>query len=295
MRVFVTGGSGYIGQATIRALRRGGHQVAALVRSEASAQVVIGLGATAVRGGLGDLDGLRAAATQADGVIHLAQAAGPGTAQADQAASAALQDGIGAGPYVHTGGTWVYGDTAGVADEGAPFAPPSLVAWRLDNEKLVLDRAAAGGRPVLVVPGLVYGAGAGLIEQFVIAPARTRGAVHYIGTGANHWSLVHVDDLADLYVLALDAPAGSVFAGVGDYRHTVADLVPALAQAAGCPGRAESISLAQARDELGPLADAFALDQQISGDRARTKLGWAPPARDVLAELARPGVSLRGL
>jgi nucleoside-diphosphate-sugar epimerase len=287
MRVFITGGSGYIGPATIRVLRQRGHKVVALARSDAAAQAVIGLGATAVRGGLGDLDVLHGAAAEADAVIHLAQARGPETAEIDQAASAALQDGVGAGPYVHTSGTWVYGNTAGVVDEDAPFDPPPLVAWRLGNEQLVLGRAATGGHPVLVVPGLVYGASAGLIEQLVVGPARARGSVHYVGDGTNHWSLVHVDDLAVLYVLALDAPAGSVFAGVGDYHLTVADLVPALSEAAGCPGRAESIGLEQARDEIGPVADAFALDQQISGDRARDKLGWDPPVRDVLAELAR--------
>jgi nucleoside-diphosphate-sugar epimerase len=287
VKVFITGGSGYVGQAAIRALRRHGHEVAALARSDAAARTVAGLGATPVPGDLGDIEVLRGAAGKADGAIHLAMAYSE-TAQADRAAAAAIQDGIGDRPYVHTSGTWVYGSTAGVVDEDAPVAPPSLVAWRLGNEKLVLDRATAGGRPVVVVPGLVYGAGAGLIEQFFIAPARTQGSVRYIGDGTNHWSIVHVDDLAELYALALGAPAGAVFAGVGDHGLTVAGLLPALCEAAGCPERAESVALEQARAEIGPIADCFALDQQVSGARARAQLGWNPPARDVLAELARP-------
>jgi uncharacterized protein YbjT (DUF2867 family) len=46
MEVFVTGGSGYIGRPTIAALRRGGHEVTALVRGEQAAPLVAALGAT---------------------------------------------------------------------------------------------------------------------------------------------------------------------------------------------------------------------------------------------------------
>ncbi len=116
MRIFLTGGSGYIGRATIAELVRQGHSVEALARSEQSAQVVTGAGATEVRGGLTDLDVLNHAAARAQAVIHLAQAS---SADMDLAAATAMQDGVGAGPYVHTGGTWVYGDTDGVQDESA--------------------------------------------------------------------------------------------------------------------------------------------------------------------------------
>jgi nucleoside-diphosphate-sugar epimerase len=288
MKVFVTGGSGYIGQATIAALRRGGHQVTALARGEQAATVVAGLGATPVTGTLGDLGVLRDAAARADGVIHLAQAGGPQAAWIDRDAAAAMQDGVGAGPYVHTGGTWVYGNTSGLVAEDAPLAPPPIVAWRLDNEKRVLARAARGGRPVVVMPGVVYGKAAGLVARFLVEPARDRQVVHYIDSGANHWSLVHVDDIAELYVLALNAPAGSAYCGVTHTDLTMADIAGAASHAAGCPGRTASVTLEQARTEMGPIADAFALDQQLDSGKARGELGWSPPARDALAELAMP-------
>jgi nucleoside-diphosphate-sugar epimerase len=285
MKIFLTGGSGYIGQATIRALRCHGHEVTALVRSDTAAEAVTLLNATPLHGDLSDSIILRQAASEADCAIHLAQDRGSESAQVDRDAAAAIQDGIGTRPYVHTSGTWVYGNTVGVVDESAPFAPPDLVAWRLDNEKLVLDRARSGGHPIMVVPGLVYGGQGGLIEQFVVGPAHVRGSIHYVGDGGNHWSLVHVDDIADLYALALHASAGAIFNGVTDHSLTVADLLPALTQAAGCPGKAESVTLEQSRAELGLLADAFALDQQVSGSRARNELGWNPPDRDVLENL----------
>ena len=59
MKVLITGGSGYLGQATIRALQRHGHQAVALARSDDAARRIADLGAIAVRGGLTELDVLR--------------------------------------------------------------------------------------------------------------------------------------------------------------------------------------------------------------------------------------------
>jgi nucleoside-diphosphate-sugar epimerase len=94
-----------------------------------------------------------------------------------------------------------------------------------------------------------------------------------------------VDDIARLYVAALRAPAGHIYAGVGDERPTYRELAAALSQPAGCPGRIESITLDQAGSELGPVAEAFVLDQQLTSARAQAELGWAPAPRDVLADL----------
>ncbi|MFJ4467915.1 NAD-dependent epimerase/dehydratase family protein [Streptomyces sp. NPDC089424] len=287
MQVFITGGSGYIGRFTVQALVRHGIEVTALARSEHSARTVADLGATPVAGTLTDFDVLRDAARRADGVIHLGADYAEGTADVDRAAAEALQDGAGSGPYVHTGGVWVYGDTDGVVDEDAPLRPPPLTAWRLENEKRVLARAATGGRPVVVMPGLVYGRSGGLAQSFFVEPGRAAGAVPCIGDGSNHWALVHVEDIAELYVLALDARPGSVYAGVDGPHHRLAEISLALSRAAGCPGEVETVSVEEAVRRMGPIAEAFALDQRITGARARRELGWAPARRDALAELAR--------
>jgi nucleoside-diphosphate-sugar epimerase len=272
MKVFITGGTGYIGRSTIRALIRDGHEVTALTRNDNGARLVADLGATPVRGDLTDIDVLRAAAKGADGVIHLAQAGGGDIPEIDRAAAAAMQEGPAV--YVHTGGTWVHGDTDGVVDETAPLNPPAIVAWRLDNEREVTDR---GG--IVVLPGLVYGDNAGIIQAFFVDP---EGPVPYIGDGANHWGLVHVEDIADLYARALTAKPGSVYIGVGEGRPTAKEVSQALSG-----GQAVSISLDEAHERMGPIADAFVLDQQLTSDKARKELGWAPKHADPLAELSR--------
>lgn len=284
MRVFLTGGSGYIGRATIGALLRHGHTVEALARNHRAAETVRALGAAPVPGGLGDLGVLNAAAARAEAVVHLAQAA---TGDEDLAAASAMQDGIGTGPYMHTGGTWVYGDTLGVADETAPWNPPSLVAWRKPVEEAVLRRARQGGRPVLVQPGLLYGGENRLIDLFYTSPGKEAGAIPYIGAGENHWPLVHIDDIAELYVAALKAAPGAVYVGVGGVNPTAKDCAMALSRAVGIDGKVVSISLEQARERMGPIADAFALDQQFTPARAQAELGWVPTHTDPLAVLGR--------
>ena len=284
MRIFLTGGSGYIGRVTIAELVRRGHRVEALARSEQSARAVTDAGAVAVRGELDDLGVLNHAAARAEAVIHLAQA---GSADMDLAAAQAMQDGVGAGTYVHTGGSWVYGDTDGVQDETAPWNPPGVVAWRKSVEDAVLARAVDGERPVIVQPGLLYGGDNRLIDHFFLTPGRLNGAVPYIGDGANRWALVHVDDVATLYVAALSARAGSVYIGVGEGNPTMRQVVEAAARGAGLDGKTVSITLERARAQMGPIADAFALDQRLTSAKARRELGWAPTHGDPLETFER--------
>ena len=275
MKVFLTGGSGYIGRATIDALIARGYEVRALARSDAAAAAVARHGAEPVAGALTEPATLGRAATGADAVIHLAQAT---TADEDLAAARAMIDGVGSGVYVHTGGAWVYGNTDGIADETSPWNPPPIVAWRKQVEDAVLDH---GRHAVIVQPGLVYGGENRLLDHFFARAGRETGAVPYIGDGGNNWALVHVDDIATLYVAALTARPGSVYLGVTGVGPTAREVAEALGD-----GTTVSITLDQARTEMGPVADAFALDQRFTAARAHQDLGWKPRHEDPLTTLA---------
>lgn len=284
MRIFVTGASGYIGAAVTEKLIAAGHTVAGLARSEASAQALRKLGAEVLRGSMEDPAAITAAARDADAAIHLASAASPEAPRLDRMAVDAILAGLGrtGKPFVYTSGVWVMGNTGGhVADETTPVNPVSLVAWRPAHEQLVLH--APGVRGIVIRPAMVYGRGSGFVGR--LFQPDERGVVHYVGTGENRWSFVHVDDLADLYVLALNAPAGSLyFAASGP-----AVAVPVVAQAAAHGAPVEGIPIEEARAKMGPFADALALDCMVTARKAIEGLGWKPSARPVLEEIAQRG------
>jgi nucleoside-diphosphate-sugar epimerase len=287
MKVFLTGATGYIGTAVADRLRAAGHKLTGLARSEAAAARLKASGITPVRGDFSDPSSVGSAARQADGVISMATTYNPAI---DGPAIDAILDALAGSdkPFVYTSGIWSHGDTGGaVVDETTPPHPAALVEWRQAVEDQVRDGARRGIRTLVIRPAIVYGRGGGIPAGFVQS-AKDEGAARYVGTGKNRWPFVHVDDLADLYLLALErAPAGAVLLGVAGPSRAVSDVAAAASRGAGAGGRTVAWPLEQARQKLGPYADALVLDQQASGRRAQELLGWQPHRPDVLEDIER--------
>jgi len=284
MTVFVTGATGYIGTAVLRALRAAGHEVHGLARSANAADKLCAAGAEVVHGSLADLVVLARGARAADAVIHLGATGKADQAEVDTAAVGAMLNAVeGTGKrFVYTSGVWVLGNTGDrVADEDAPLDATPLVAWRAEVEGTMREAADWGIRSVVLRPAVVYGRGGGTPGAFVSA-ARRKGVVRYVGEGTQRWPFVHVDDLADLYVLALGAPAGTVLNAAAGPSIPVRDVAEAAAQANDAT--VEAWPLEEAREVLGAYANALALDQQVSAERAR-ELDWKPSRPSVLEEL----------
>ena len=259
MRVFVTGASGHIGLPVVRDLLAAGHKVVGLARSEASAEKVSSAGAEVRRSTLDDLDGLREAARNADGVIHLAfkhdlalvSGDFAGAVTADLRAVEAIGEALaGSGkPFVNTSGTMllahsVRGRAGTEDDEGQEGGNP-----RVASEKLSLAFAKRGVRTstMRLAPTVHSSLDHHGFIPMLVAAARKNGFSAYVGDGAARWPAVHTLDAARLYRLALEAaPAGSHVHAAAEEGVPFRSIAEAIGRGLGVP--AKSIPAEKAGD-----------------------------------------------
>jgi nucleoside-diphosphate-sugar epimerase len=288
MHVFVTGGTGLIGSAVVAELLGNGHTVLALARSDASALAAAAAGAETLRGGLADLNILRAGAAQADGVIHLAFgndfSSADAIAQAVAEESAALaalgEELVGSGrPFVTVSGTpYVAGR---VSTEADPLPTGGPVGGRGRSVMAVLDLAPRGVRSTAVrMPRTVHNEGNGGFAGLLTEIARRTRVSGYPGDGAQRWPAVHALDAAVLLRLALElAPAGTSWHAVADEGDAVRDIAAVIGRRLGLPVEAVP------QETYGPLGPIFATDQPSSSTHTRQAVSWEPTHPSLLEDL----------
>ena len=277
MRVLVLGGTGTIGGAVVPALRGRGHEVLALARSEASASRLAAAGAMPVRGDICAPEAWSGHLAKADAVVHAAATFEDDMAATDRRLVEALLAGMRPGArLIYTGGCWLFGATGhrAAADETAAFDPPPDFAWMVEAAHRVL--AAPGVDAIVVHPAMVFARDAGVFARFA-EEARSGGPIRVVGSEAVRWPLVHRDDLAQLYVLALEKgrPSDS-YNGTAIEGLAVGEIARAIARRHGNSEVPSVISVAEIVAELGGWAAGYGLDQRMSGAKARRDLGWAP-------------------
>ena len=278
MKVLVIGGTGYLGTSVVRRLREAGHSPVVLVRDPLAAPG----GVESRVGELHEPASLRRAVTDdVDAVVHAATPTGDW--DADRVALETLTAVLGGRALVYLSGIWVLGRAPEALDEAAPTDPIEIVSGRVVLEEIV--RTATTVRGIVVRPGIVHGAGGG-IPAMMVDWARKAGTGRHVGDPTVRWPMVHVDDLADLVVLALErADAGAVLHGVAEPAVPVKELAAAADVAAGGSGRAESWPEEEAAVQLGAaFAAALALDQEVTAT-ASTALGWTPSRPDAVTDL----------
>jgi nucleoside-diphosphate-sugar epimerase len=290
MRVFVTGATGWIGSVVVQELLTAGHKVVGLARSDSSAARVTAAGAEVYLGSLEDVDGLRAAAAEADGVIHTGYIH-DFSPTGDPAAAAALDGRVIAAFGEALAGT---GKPLVVAS-GLPQPPAGVVSTeeiRSENpahprvsEPAALAAAERGVRASVVrLPPSVHGEGDYWFIPIFIGIARKTGLSAYIGDGANVWPAVHRVDAARLFRIALEqAPAGTLLNAVADEGVPFRGIAEVIGRHLEVPTK--SITAEDARDQFGALAGFAATDVPASSVITRERFGWRPTEPGLIADL----------
>jgi nucleoside-diphosphate-sugar epimerase len=295
MRVFVIGATGYIGGSVAARLLAAGHEVAGLARTEAKAAALRERGIAPVVGSLDDTATLAEACRAADAVVSAASSDHRG---AVEACLGALE---GTGKrFLHTSGTSIVAaDSEGeladaVHDEETPFTPHPLRVARVALDADIRAAAARGVHSVVLCNSLIYGRGLGLRADSVQVPslielARAKGVPCHVGRGRNSWSTVHIEDVAELYALALEwAPAGSFWL-VENGEASFQGMAAAIGRMLGLGEVTRSITIAEAIALWGESKARLTMASscRVRADKARAELGWRPRHGSVIEEIER--------
>jgi len=290
MKVFLLGGTGTIGTPLVKELVRAGHQVTALARSQAAAQRLASAGAQPFAGDLNTPEKWVANVPAVHAVVHVAATFDDTEDATDRRLLDTLLPHLATMArqvrFIYTGGCWLYGQTDGSATtEESRFDPLPTFAWSIAHIERVL--AAPGIHPIVIHPAMVYTPTSGAFARFY-AEAREGKPVRVVGSEDVRWPLVHSEDLATLYRMALEAaPPGDSYIGSAVHGIRVGRIARAfLARFHHRAAAPEVLSVDDAVAEFGRWAAGYALDQVQSGDKARQRLGWTPRHSDPLAAIA---------
>ena len=309
MKVFLTGGTGFIGGEVARQLRARGDEVVCLARSPQKAEKLRALGCEVVQGDLGDEAAIRRGMEGCEAVVHAAAMYEVGipasqrpamweanVAGTERVLKAALQTAIPKVVYVSTVG--VFGNTRQkVVDETYEHPGKEFTSYyeetKLEAHRIAKQMIDEQGLPgVIVQPGGVYGPGdtsqvADLLEQFLA------GKLPLLPFPEFGICLSHVEDIAGGILLALDKGAvGETYVLSGPVT-TMREALEVVAAISGRkpPRHAMPVPLMKAMTPIGPLVGRLMgqppnLRELISSadgvtfwaghEKASRELGYAP-------------------
>jgi len=199
MKVFVTGGSGFVGSAVVRELRARGIETRALVRSVRNAERLERLGVEAAFGDVADADSVLAAARGCTHAVHLVAIIRGRDADFERVMVEGTRNVIAAARAAGVQ-RFVQMSALGVDEHTRTLTPYFAAKWQMER-----DVSASGLEHVILRPSFVFGTTGGVLPTFV-RQVRFSPVVAIIGSGTARFQPVWADDVAACFAAALDLP-----------------------------------------------------------------------------------------
>ena len=220
MKIFITGGSGYLGRNLIRALIKRGDTVRGLARSVPSGEIIESLGAEVIPGDLSDLSALKRGMEDCDTVIHSAAIVGQwgdpdefhrvnvtGTQNVISACQAMTVPRL---IHISTEGVLADGKPMIHVDESKPYPQNPVGLYPLTKglaEKAVLSANSDSLTTIAIRPRFIWGN-----DDTVLLPTMIdivqRGGWMWFNGGHYLTSTCHVDNVVEGVLLALEKGDG---------------------------------------------------------------------------------------
>ena len=297
LKIFIAGGSGFIGRHLIKAFKSHGHDVYGLARDRVRGKILEELGCEPIIGNLLTTGPWERKIEKFDVAIGCTMPGKRGQPPAMQQVPELLKSHTDACSLLInaamegqvrgvllTFGVLGYGEHgADWVDEDTPMAPLGYGRFISAARDQLKHLAEAKRLPAtFMIPGWVYGNGGWFKEQLL--PGLEQGQARLVGSGGNYISFVHAEDLAEAYVLAAEAhgyapasedrPVTQMLNLVDDQPVTQKDWLSTVARALGKPVP-DSIATEDCAKQAGELwAESITCSTRVRNDRAKAALGW---------------------
>lgn len=294
MKLFVTGGTGFIGAKVIELLLKDDHEVVGLARSDSSAKKLKEMGVKeVVKGELTDIDLLVDAAKKCDGTLNIGFIHDFSDVEKCLAIDKAVIENI-CNAYINTNkvfmsctGTLSMVGADGIDEDAKVPENTSFGGLRTINENICVSYAKKGVRSMSIrFAPTVHGEGDTKFINGIINLYKQHGIAVYPGDGSNVWPAVHKDDSAVAVKLAAEkAPAGSILIVAAETGVSSKAIAEAAAKKHNL--KLESVTPEKMMEILGPfMGTLFSLNNPISNDKTKKVLGWEPKEIGLIEDIA---------
>ena len=293
MKALVIRAAGYVGSHVACALASRGHTVTGFARSAQSVHALRQAGYSTVVASLDNLPALDALGGLFDIVVTSAKMPFEAEAPIMRAIAAGCASGV-TSHLLFTSGTALLSTSARdgawsqysfAEDDPFPLQVQRNLPARIETEKFIRSAARGGLATFVIRPPLIYGNGGSIQIPAIFESARETGSACYVGLGLNLYSAVHVEDLAEIYCLAIERGApGALYhavSGEANFR----SIAEAVAAVVGCDTKSLTYEQACALWGANRVDIALAANSRSIAKRTVEELGWRPRHLDVIEDI----------